>query len=91
MIKYYYFNFCVFIIAIIASVIIVKPLKKIFTNLRISFLMVFICYPWDFFAIKLDIWAYPQNPGLIIFQVPLNDLWFIFSCTLITTAVLNQN
>ena len=55
---------------------------------RISFLMAVIAYPWDFFAIHHEVWDYPNDPGLRIFDVPLNDLIFIFLCTQLASTVL---
>lgn len=54
---------------------------------RISVLMVLAAYPWDFFAIHLQVWAH-HDPGPRLFTVPVNDLIFIFICTYLTVCVL---
>ena len=55
---------------------------------RISFLMAVIAYPWDFFAIHLHVWDYPNDPGPRLYDVPLNDLAFIWICTQLASSVL---
>lgn len=55
---------------------------------RISFLMAVIAYPWDYFAIHHNVWAYPNNPGFKLYDVPLNDLIFIWICTQLASSVL---
>ena len=55
---------------------------------RISFMMAAIAYPWDFFAIHLKVWDYPNDPGPRLYDVPLNDLVFIWICTQLASSVL---
>ena len=55
---------------------------------RIALLMVCIVYPWDFFAIHMDAWTHPTDPGLRIYDVPVNDLIFTWLCTLLAASVL---
>ena len=55
---------------------------------RIALLITVIYYPWDFFAIRLGVWMYPADPGVRIYQVPLNDLVFIWLCSFLTCCVL---
>jgi lycopene cyclase domain-containing protein len=55
---------------------------------RISFMMVALAYPWDFFAIHLNVWAYPTDPGPKLYDVPVNDLVFIWICTQLASGVL---
>jgi lycopene cyclase domain-containing protein len=55
---------------------------------RISFMMAALAYPWDFFAIHLNIWAYPKDPGPKLYDVPVNDLVFIWMCTQLASGVL---
>ena len=54
---------------------------------RICLLMTLIGYPWDFFAIRMGAWRYPQ-PGYTIHAVPLNDLFFMWTCTQLTCSTL---
>jgi lycopene cyclase domain-containing protein len=56
---------------------------------RISFKMALIAYPWDFFAIRYRVWRYPVDPGLKIYEVPLNDLLFIWICTYLACTLLS--
>ena len=62
--------------------------RELGISTRISFLMAVIAYPWDFFAIHLNVWAYPKDPGPKIYDVPLNDLVFIWICTQLASSVL---
>jgi hypothetical protein len=54
--------------------------------LRVASALTLISYPWDFFAIHFKAWRHP-NPNPAIFTVPVNDLVFIFLCTLVSGAV----
>lgn len=56
---------------------------------RISLKMVLIAYPWDFFAIRYRVWRYPTDPGLKIYDVPVNDLLFIWICTYLACTLLS--
>lgn len=58
------------------------------TAATIALKMTLIAYPWDFFAIQLGAWTYPQDPGPRLYGVPINDSLFIWACTLFTVAVL---
>ena len=55
---------------------------------RIAFLLTLLAYPWDFFAIHLRVWRYPVHPGLRIYDVPLNDLVFMWLCTYLACSLL---
>lgn len=55
---------------------------------RIAVLIMLIAYPWDYFAIHLNVWRYPANPGPEIYGVPANDLVFMWLCSLLTSSVL---
>jgi lycopene cyclase domain-containing protein len=67
-----------------------RPLRRrqVLLSARIALLLTVIYYPWDFFAIRLGVWTYPKDPGLRIYQVPLNDLIFIWLCSFLTCCVL---
>lgn len=62
--------------------------RKLLLSARISLLLTVLYYPWDFFAIRLGVWRYPNHPGLRIYEVPLNDLIFIWLCSYLTCVVL---
>ena len=55
---------------------------------RVALLLTLMGYPWDFFAIRLGVWSYPQDPGPRLFDVPVNDLVFMWLCTYLTCSVL---
>jgi lycopene cyclase domain-containing protein len=55
---------------------------------RIAFLLTLLAYPWDFFAIRYRIWRYPVDPGLRIYEVPVNDLIFMWLCTFLACSLL---
>ena len=62
--------------------------RKILLSARIGFLLTLLIYPWDFFAIRLGAWTYPNFAGWTVFGVPLNDLFFIWLCSYLACAVL---
>lgn len=62
--------------------------QGLFLSARIGLLVVFLGYPWDFFAIRLGIWDYPNSPGAKVYGVPVNDLVFMWISTFLTTSVL---
>jgi len=55
---------------------------------RIALLLTVLYYPWDFFAIRMGVWIYPHDPGLRLYQVPVNDLVFIWLCSFLTCCLL---
>lgn len=59
----------------------------LFMAVRISVLLALIAYPWDFFAIRLHAWRYSLDPGVTLYSVPLNDLAFMWICTMLTSSV----
>lgn len=63
-------------------------IRNFMLSARIAFLITLIGYPWDFFAIRAGIWRYPYDPGLRLFDVPLNDLIFIWLGSHLTCSVL---
>ena len=62
--------------------------RHLLRSARIALLLTMIYYPWDFFAIRLGVWRYPLDPGLRIYEVPLNDLIFIWLCSFLACSVL---
>lgn len=65
-----------------------KRRRYLMLSARIALLLTIIDYPWDFFAIRLGVWRYPNQPGLMIHEVPLNDLIFIWLCSFLACSVL---
>jgi len=55
---------------------------------RVGLLTTLFAYPWDFFAIRLGVWRYPRDPGLVVYGVPVNDLIFMWLCTYVATVFL---
>lgn len=62
--------------------------RNLILSARIALLVTLVAYPWDFFAIRVGIWRYPNHPGLRIHDVPLNDLVFIWLCTHLACSFL---
>ena len=62
--------------------------RDLYLSARVALLVTLIGYPWDFFAIHLGVWSYPQSPGLRIHDVPLNDLVFMWLCSYLTASFL---
>ena len=88
MISYTVFNVCFTLFVLGFCILKVKSKRCIAISIKVSLAVVFISYPWDYFAIKLGAWSYPIDPGLRFFEVPLNDLWFIILCSIVTTVFL---
>ena len=65
-----------------------RRMRDIRTAARIAVLITLIAYPWDFFAIRLNVWRYPVDPGATIYGVPTNDLIFMWLCTFLTSSIL---
>lgn len=55
---------------------------------RISCLQTVLLYPWDFFAIRLGAWTYPNFTGWRVYGVPLNDSFFIWLFSFLACVVL---
>ena len=89
--NYTLFNILLTIFTILFLIAKAKSLKSLKITFNVSIVMTLIGYPWDFFAIKSGVWTYPNNPGLRLFNVPVNDLWFMFLCSTITTAFLYRD
>lgn len=49
-----------------------------------------LSFPWDHFAIIHGAWTYTA-PGVRLFEVPLNDMFFIFTGSLLSAGVLSGN
>lgn len=62
--------------------------RNLLISARIALLLTVLLYPWDFFAIRLGAWTYPNFKGLTVFSVPLNDSFFIWLCTYFACVVL---
>lgn len=88
--KYYAFNAILGGLLILFGAKLVVCRSHFFVVLRTSICVTIICLPWDFFGIKYATWSY-EDPGLLVFDVPLNDLIFIFYCSFFTTAFLTQD
>jgi lycopene cyclase domain-containing protein len=61
---------------------------RILVAARIGLLITVLLYPWDFFAIRLGAWTYPNFIGLRVYGVPLNDSLFIWLCSYLSCLVL---
>ena len=64
--------------------------RSLLLSARAAWLLTMILYPWDFFAIRLGVWTYPKYAGLRIYDVPLNDLFFIWLCSYLACVVLTR-
>lgn len=62
--------------------------RHLLLSARVALLVTLIGYPWDFFAIQVGVWRYPSDAGLKIYNVPLNDLVFIWLCTYLACSFL---
>lgn len=55
---------------------------------RVGLLLMLLGYPWDFFAIHSNVWRYVVDPGPRLFDVPINDLAFMWLCSHLCSSVL---
>jgi lycopene cyclase domain-containing protein len=62
--------------------------RNLVLSARIALLLTLLLYPWDFFAIRLGAWTYPNYDGWRIYGVPINDSLFIWLCSYLTCVVL---
>lgn len=87
-------NYVVFNIVFGAIVAASMPfLIRSSAQLRIALLtaayVTVFAFPWDHFAITHGAWTYP-NPGPRLFDVPVNDIIFIFVGSLFSAAILDS-
>lgn len=65
-----------------AAVLFPQPkLQHARTAGRVALLITIFAYPWDFFAVRLGVWLYPVEPGVMLYGVPVNDLVFMWLCS----------
>jgi lycopene cyclase domain-containing protein len=91
MTRYTVYNLALALFALPLSCWLLGPwdrLRALLRCARVALLMTLIGYPWDFFAIKLGVWRYPNYPGYTLHGVPLNDLLFMWVCTHLACSVL---
>jgi len=90
--NYTIYNFCL-ALGVLAAVALVAPrplsMHWFSKSARAALLLTVFAYPWDFFAISVGVWSYPQDPGFMVFGVPLNDLVFMWLCTFLSVNLLN--
>lgn len=88
MTTYGWFNIVFACVCSIASAFFLRRRRQAWHRaIRTAAFVTLLAYPWDYFAGSLGAWTY-ENPGVRLFNVPLNDLVFIFFATVLTTAVL---
>ena len=89
--RYYIYNVVFAVITIPLCYLLVGSelrSRRLLVSARVASLLTLLYYPWDFFAIRLGVWTYPLNPGVRIYEVPLNDLIFIWLCSFLTCCAL---
>jgi len=88
--NYTVYNLFVVLLTVIVMVRFCRDLRDALIMTRIAIIITSLATPWDFFAINYGVWIYPNDPGPLIFQVPVNDLIFIFFTTLLGCTILNH-
>jgi lycopene cyclase domain-containing protein len=63
--------------------------RHLVTLLQTAIYVTLVAYPWDHFAIVSGAWTY-ENPGPLLFRVPINDIVFIFLGSLFSSVVLSE-
>lgn len=87
--NYVFFNI-VFAAIVVASLpLFIRSAARLRIVLQTATYVTVLAFPWDHFAITLGAWTY-SNPGLRLFDVPINDLIFIFVGSLFSAAVLDR-
>ena len=88
---YYCFNLVFTAVSIIFSIFF-KPARASFgIAIKIAIIFVLIGYPWDYFAIRNHAWHYSKYPGVSLYGVPLNDLWFVFVASYISCIIFGKS
>jgi|ERR1700724_952554 len=85
--RYSLFNISITILALTLSALFIRSRVQFVVVLRTALTITLLSYPWDFFAIHYRAWSY-EHPGPKLLNVPINDLLFIFSCTLFSASLL---
>ena len=88
--SYVWFNIVFSIFAAITSMASARTRSDLLRYMRVGLIITLIGYPWDFLAISLGVWVYPQDPGMRLYGVPLNDLWFMFAASLFAASFLDR-
>lgn len=91
MTPYTAFNVALAILILLLSCVLVgygNGRRPFILSARVALLLTLLGYPWDFFAIHAGAWRYPNDAGLRIYDVPLNDLIFIWLCTYLACSFL---
>lgn len=72
-----------------SSFTIPAPVRRVGRRIAIrsATLVTLMAYPWDFFAVRQGVWRYPEDPGLMLYGVPLNDSALIWVCTYFSSSV----
>lgn len=83
-------NVIVSLFAIIFSVAFIKSKKELAAVLKSSIIITLVAYPWDYFAITLGVWVFPEDPGPLLYKVPFNDIWLFFTASIMSTSLLGH-
>jgi len=67
----------------------VRSRRRLMTLIQTAIYVTLVAYPWDHFAIVSGAWTY-ENPGPLLFRVPINDMVFIFLGSLFSAVVLSE-
>ena len=86
--RYTVFNIALGIVLIAGGSLLIRSREQLRRCVRASIAILFISFPWDFFAIAFGAWDY-NDPGPRLFTVPMNDLAFFVICSFFAAAVLS--
>ena len=89
MTNYALLNLILVFVSVIVLVLCRNSFFQIIRNAKLALFLVLISFPWDYFAIKLQLWIHPEYPGYKIFEVPINEMIFVFLCTFITFSIFS--
>lgn len=87
---YSYFNLSFTIVVIAISLICKTSKNSHIISLKIATIFILLGFPWDYFAIKNNAWHYPKDPGITLYGVPFNDLWFVFVASYLSCVIFQK-
>jgi lycopene cyclase domain-containing protein len=82
------FNVVLLILVTATLLFLVRSRAQLGVIIQTAAYITVLSFPWDHFAIVHGAWTY-TTPGVRLFEVPLNDMFFIFTGSLLSAGVLS--
>lgn len=84
---YFLFNLALIFLLGVPSLFFAPKKRQLLISFKVASFVTLIGIPWDFWAIKQGIWAYPA-PGPMFMSIPANDILFMFTCSFVAAQIL---